>query len=282
MFTLWIADESVHLSVSQSATSLPLQRLSPSEVSSLSFIYSFVDGWICQFEQAKLGDWQQVWSKRRVHKVEEREREIKKKKRLWQSSIWPRLLSESSLACQISVLTVNSHICAEHRRVSCTMVSWFRIRLDKAIGWMTHRQTHFHFLSNSLSRALCNCLDLRMRSVNTYFNQVSLFVWKLTINENPAVYWNSRKQFLAHRLNLAPSDYWTMRNPPHTHSTRALLFLPRHCNILLIHTHRHTHTRPITSSLAWIIQELDSSLLTIAQRLGRFLLRSQGLSYQSK
>lgn len=32
-----------------------------------------------------------------------------------------------------------------------------------------------------------------------------------------------------------------MRNPPHTHSTRALLFLPRHCNILLIHTHRHTH-----------------------------------------
>lgn len=47
-----------------------LQKLSPSEVSSISFIYSSVAGWICQFEQAKLADWQQVGSKRRVHRVE--------------------------------------------------------------------------------------------------------------------------------------------------------------------------------------------------------------------
>lgn len=66
-------------------------------------------------------------------------------------------MSESSLACQISVLTVNSHICAEHRRVSCTMASWFRIRLDKAIGWLTHRQTHFRFPSDS-PLASCHCL----------------------------------------------------------------------------------------------------------------------------
>lgn len=171
----------VRLPVSQSTRSPPLQRLSPSEVSSLSFIYSFVAGWICQFEQAKLGDWQQVGSKRRVQRVEWRGAREKDKKRLWQSSIWPRLLSESSLACQISVLTVNSHICAEHRRVSCTMVSWFRIRLDKAIGWMTHRQTHFHFL------LLTPCLSLSAAvlawewDVWTCFNQAVLFMWKAAL-----------------------------------------------------------------------------------------------------
>lgn len=70
VFTLWITDEWVHLAVFQSTTSFPLQRLSPSEVSSLAFIYSFVAGWICQFEQAKLGDWQKVGSKRGAHGVE--------------------------------------------------------------------------------------------------------------------------------------------------------------------------------------------------------------------
>ena len=67
MFTLWItanSDECVHRTVSQSTRSFPLQRLSPSEVSSLSFIYSFVAGWICQFEQAKLGDWGKVGSEK--------------------------------------------------------------------------------------------------------------------------------------------------------------------------------------------------------------------------
>lgn len=71
------------------------------------------------------------------------------------------------------------------------MVSWFRIRLDKAIGWVTHRQTHFHFLSNSLSLALCCRLDLR--GTNTYF---SLFMWKLTINENPCCILKRGNSFL--------------------------------------------------------------------------------------
>lgn len=132
----------------------PLKRLSPSELSLPSFIYSFVAGWICQFEQAKLWDWGgNVWSKKKggdggTDWIEEEATESDKK-RLWQSSIWPRLLSERGLPCQISVLTVNSHICAEHRGVSCTMVSWFRIRLDKAIGWMT--RTEPLFLPYSLS-----------------------------------------------------------------------------------------------------------------------------------
>lgn len=97
------------------------------------------------------------------------------KKRLWQTPIWPRLLSESSLACQISVLTVNSHICAEHRGVSCTMASWFRIRLDKAIGWLTHRQTHFHFPSDSLLVSChCHLLTARVPSQIVYFHEYLL------------------------------------------------------------------------------------------------------------
>lgn len=77
-----VYNELVHLPASQSTRSFPLQRLSPSETCSLASIYSFVADWICQFEQAKLGDWRQSgrveggcteWNRE-----EERERTIKK------------------------------------------------------------------------------------------------------------------------------------------------------------------------------------------------------------
>lgn len=206
-----------------------------------SFIYSSVAGWICQFEQAKLWNWQQVGSKTggggphaEIGRVEGDE----KIKRLWQSSIWPRLLSESSLACQISVLTVNSHIFAEHGRVSCTMVSWFRIRLDEAIGWMTLRRKHF--FSNSLSVFF-----------PSFFPKHSLRMWKvwtlISINfaclcenylseKTPSWVFKERNPFLGPRLSLVSLNYWTMR-----------IFLPHFflfflCTVITSSvTHIHTH-----------------------------------------
>lgn len=56
------------------------------------------------------------------------------------------------------------------------MVSWFRIRLDKAIGWVTHRQKHF--LSNSLSLLLCYCLDLKARSIISALSACDVFFFK--------------------------------------------------------------------------------------------------------
>lgn len=106
------------------------------------------------------------------------ERERERERRLWQTSIWPRLLSESSLACQISVLTVNIRICAEHRRVSCTMAWWFRISLDKAIGWLTQTST------------LLLCLFLAKNE-----KRFSLFMCKMTMNENTHSFFvNKRNQ----------------------------------------------------------------------------------------
>lgn len=173
-----------------------------------------------------------------------------KMKRLWQSSIWPRLLSESSLACQISVLTVNSRISAEHRRVSCTMVSWFRIRLDEAIGWMTLP----HFFSNSFF------LSFAPNAKKCY--QLCLFGWKLRVSENPQLGFKERNPSLGRRLSSVSLNYGTMR---------ILLplfpFFPLHCNNIL----NHAHTRTITGSLAGIMEGLRSSLMTIGRRIGLFV-----------
>lgn len=52
------------------------------------------------------------------------------------------------------LLTVNRGIRAEHGRVPCTVVPWVRMRLDEAVGRVTHRQAHFDFLSNPPSLLL--------------------------------------------------------------------------------------------------------------------------------
>lgn len=249
---------------------------SPSEVSLISFICSSVAGWVCQFEQEKVG---RAGSKR-VNRLEYWREGREDKKRLWQSSIWPRLLSERSLACQISVLTVNSHICAEHRRVSCTMVSWFRIRLDKAIGRMTHTPHPRPLARTHTFKSLLLSHPMTEKSEDTFQSAQSVSMktdcgWKLL------QYFKEKKPFLAPRLKPVPSNYWTMKTF-HCSPFSSILSLCPCNNLIYTHPYTPTHIGPITASLAWIMQELDSSLLTIAKRMGLFLSQESGVKLPIK